>query len=397
LEVSLNVMVAAGTSTERDAVLPLLQGGGHDPRTRGITLQQVELSVSGSVDTWLDAEAHIVSSLDPATNETFVELEEAFATTTSLPAGFQVKAGHYLTEFGRINPEHPDEWDWLDQPIILTRVFGPDGMRAPGASVRWALPTERSLELFAGVQNANGETMASMLANEEYYGERPIGGRPFVARDVQALGDMAWSVRVASRVELGETQSARLGASAVFGPNATGDGATTAIYGVDFALDWQPAADAHRHPLVSLSGEWVARDFQAASGLDADGTTTIPAQTLRDYGGYVQALYGFAEGFDVGLRAEWVTGSGASYQLGDAGAAPPTAGGFVDRNTDIFRGDRMRWSPMVQWRPSESSRIRLQYNYDNVANELVDVGDQVHSIWLGFEVILGKHHAHEPM
>ena len=66
-------------------------------------------------------------------------------------------------------------------------------------------------------------------------------------------------------------------------------------------------------------------------------------------------------------------------------------------NTDIFRGDRMRWSPMVQWRPSESSRIRLQYNYDNVANELVDVGDQVHSIWLGFEVILGKHHAHEPM
>lgn len=394
-DVSLNVMVAGGASTERDAVLSDLQGGGHDPRKRGFTLQQAELSVSGAVDTWLTAEAYIVAYLDPLTNETFVELEEAFATTQSLPEGLQIKAGHYLTEFGRINSTHPDDWDWMDQPIILTRVFGPDGMRAPGARVRWLLPTEHSVELFAGVQNANGETMASLLANEEYYTERPIGGRPFVARDVQSFGDMAWSARLATGFDLAATQSLKLGVSAVLGPNATGEGATTVIYGADFGYQWKAESNEHGGPFVHLTGEFVARDFDAAQGLDVDGTTVIPAQTLHDYGGYLQALYGFTPGLDAGLRWEWVTGSGASYQFGDASALPPTAGSVLDRNADIFRGDRTRLSPMLQYHTSEFSRIRLQYNYDNVANELDGVGDAVHSIWLGFEFAIGKHPEHE--
>ena len=240
IDISLNVMVAGGTSTERDAVLTELQGGGHDPRKRGFTLQQAELSFSGAVDTWLHAEAHLVAYLDPLTNETFVELEEAFATTQSLPEGLRVKAGHYLTEFGRINPTHPDEWDWMDQPIILTRVLGPDGMRSPGAQVRWMLPSDHKIELTGGLQNANGETMASFLANEEYYSERPIGGRPFVARDVQSFGDLAWSSRLATGFDLDATQSVQLGLSAVIGPNASGDGAATVIYGADFGYVWKP-------------------------------------------------------------------------------------------------------------------------------------------------------------
>jgi TolA-binding protein len=42
LDVSVDVLTTAGGSTERDESLRTLQGGGHDPKRRGFTLQQAE-------------------------------------------------------------------------------------------------------------------------------------------------------------------------------------------------------------------------------------------------------------------------------------------------------------------------------------------------------------------
>ncbi|MBI2194937.1 MAG: hypothetical protein HYU36_23400 [Planctomycetes bacterium] len=63
-------------------------------------------------------------------------------------------------------------------------------MRAPGFRLGWLLPASWFSELHFGVQNANGETMASFLTNDEFLEERPIGGRPFVERDVRTLEDL---------------------------------------------------------------------------------------------------------------------------------------------------------------------------------------------------------------
>ena len=138
IDISLDGLFAAGWSTAPDPELQDLEGGGHDPRKRGFTVRGVELSMMGAVDPYLDGEMHLVSFIDPIQGDTVVELEEAFMTTRSLPHGLQLKAGQFLTEFGRINPTHPHAWAWLDQPIINTRVFGPDGMRAPGVRVELA-------------------------------------------------------------------------------------------------------------------------------------------------------------------------------------------------------------------------------------------------------------------
>lgn len=85
MDTSIDALFAAGGSTENDTELQNLQGGGHDPRKRGFTVQNVELSFRGAVDTYLTGEAHIIYFLDPLTSETRVELEETFMTTTSLP------------------------------------------------------------------------------------------------------------------------------------------------------------------------------------------------------------------------------------------------------------------------------------------------------------------------
>ena len=144
LDVSLDTLWAFGSSTADDDELALLQGGGHDPRQRGFNLPQVELSFSGAVDPYFTGEAHLVYFLDPEDESQF-ELEEAFVQTLQLPFGLhehgaQLELGTFFTEFGRLNPRHPHAWDWQDQPIVLTRFFGEDGLRGPGARLGWLLP-----------------------------------------------------------------------------------------------------------------------------------------------------------------------------------------------------------------------------------------------------------------
>ena len=246
------VSLLPGASTERDKPLQFLQGGGHDPRKRGFTVQNVELSFSGAVDPYLNGEAHIVYTLDPITGESVVELEEAFFTTQKLPYQLQLKGGQFQTEFGRINAQHPHQWDWLDQPVINTRLFGPDGMRGPGFRTSWLTPLPWFSEVYFGMQNANGETMTSFLSEGEAFAERPIGGRPFVDGDVRNLKDLAYFTRWANSWDLSDETSAVLGFSGLYGPNATGPNGETWIYGTDLKLKWRPVNNFRGWPFLLL-------------------------------------------------------------------------------------------------------------------------------------------------
>jgi hypothetical protein len=380
IDISLDALFAAGASTERDSSIQNLEGGDHDPRRRGFTVQQAELSFSGAVDPYFTGEAHIVYLIDPAVGETRVELEEAFLTTQSLPYGLQLKGGFYLTEFGLMNPTHPHAWDWMDQPVINTRLFGPDGLRQAGVRLGWLTPLPWFSELYFGVQNANGETGSSFLANAKFFEERPIGGRPFVERDVRSLKDLLYSVRWENFWNLSDTVSTKLGVSGLFGPNTTGPDGDTRIYGADLKLRWRPANNFRGWPFFLWQSEVMARDYTADRFFDdsnPDRIINLPRETLRDWGFYTQALYGFQYGWAGGLRYEYASGSGESV------------GG---RDADPFRDDRHRISPLLVWHPSEFSRIRLQYNYDRA--EHLEHKD-AHSVWLGVEFLYGAHPAHK--
>jgi hypothetical protein len=102
-------------------------------------------------------------------------------------------------------------------------------------------------------------------------------------------------------------------------------------------------------------------------------TVALPAETIRDYGVYSQLLYGFRPRWITGLRGEWVTGNDSA----------------VDRD-EVVRGERIRFSPVLTWYPSEFSKIRLQYNFDHGQR----FSDE-HSLWLQFEFLLGAHGAHQ--
>jgi hypothetical protein len=183
IDVSMDVMAAAGTSTADDDELEDLQAGEHDPNQRGFTLQQGELSLLAAVDPYLTAESHVIFTPDG------IELEEAFFTTQSLPYGLQFEGGHFFTEFGRVNPAHAHAWDWLDQPVINSRLFGGDGNRSPGFRLGWLTPLPWFSEVHFGMQNADeGGFTPSFMG-------RSVGGRPTVDRDVESLEDLLYLMR----------------------------------------------------------------------------------------------------------------------------------------------------------------------------------------------------------
>jgi hypothetical protein len=132
-------------------------------------------------------------------------------------------------------------------------------------------------------------------------------------------------------------------------------------------------------PFIRWQTEFLQRNYTAdAFTGEIDGEmVTLPRQTLYDWGGYTQVLYGFIPRWAGGVRLEYATGSGESVD---------------GRNDDPFRDTRFRFSPMLAWYVSEFARVRLQYNYD-WAHHLTD--NRAHAVWLVLEGLFGSHPAHK--
>jgi len=401
LDLSLDVLAAAGWSEAEGETLRNLQGGNHDPRQRGFTLQQVELGFVGAVDPYFTAESYLLYFID-AEGESRFELEEAFVTTQMLPFGLeehglQLELGQFFTEFGRLNPQHPHTWDWQDQPVVLSRFFGEDGVRQTGARLGWLTPLPWYSEVHLGVQNAVGETMVSFLANDEVFEERPIGGRPFTEDGrLSDPDDLTYLARWVNGFDITDTWSAQLGGSALFGPNGTGEDGRTWIAGADAVLKWRPLSTDRGWPFVVLQGEVLYRRYEAddffgcppeEEGCAAADFVRLDERSLDDLGLYAQMLWGFTRNWAAGIRYEFATGHGDNVEFDEG------AGRFVDvsHNTDPFRSTRHRVSPLLAFHPSEFSRLRLQYNFDHVKH-LED--ETIHSVWAGIEFLFGSHPTH---
>lgn len=361
LKTGLSGLFAAGGSSVDNDALAGLQAGAHDPNQNGFTIQNVELSIGDTVDTYLDAQANIIFQID-ADGETVVELEEAFFISRSLLWGLQVKGGQYFTEFGRLNKQHPHSWDFVDQPIVLSRFFGGDGLRSQGARLSWLMPIDWYSEVYFGVQNAKGETVTSFLNSP---GE-DIGGHALIDRDARSSSDLLVSARWLNGIDVSDTVSMNLGISGLWGPNASGVSTDTQIYGVDLYLKWQPLTSQRGFPFVAWHTEALQRRYEAGDIGDP------MREILKDSGWFTQVLWGFKPRWVAGLRLEMATADG-------------------DTATDPLRDKRKRLSPNLTWYMSEYSKVRLQYSHDWTEHLDEKTAD---TLWLQIEFSLGAHMAH---
>ena len=369
MNISYGALVDAGWSSVADPSARL-QLGDHDPLKRGFALRNAEIAVDGAVDPYFKGFANIVLKLDK-NNETEIELEETYLQSTSLPADLQFKAGQYFASFGRQNPQHPHTWAFVDQPLILNRAFGPEGLRGIGTQLSWLAPTPFYAELSLGVFDGQGGTAFSFRnpGETDLAGVNRFAGRATVDRTLRGAQDLLFVPRLATSFELSDTQTLLAGISGAFGPNDTGPHSRTEVYGVDFYWKWKPANAAQGFPYVAWQTEGLYRSFGAA----ADPLVALPAETLRDYGFYTQLVFGFKPRWNAGLRVDHVNGNAGAFDA-----------------SDPFRGERTRFSPELTFLPSEFSKVRLQYNLDHGESF-----GTANSVWMQLEFGLGAHAAHK--
>lgn len=408
MDISLLGTFAAGGSTAED-IENGTQLGGHDPIQRGFTVQAVEANFQGAVDNYFRANANILFQLDSG-NESFLEVEEAYMETFTLPGNLQLRGGQYFFDFGRHNPTHTHTWAFTDIPIVNGRFLGADGLRNPGARLSWLAPTPFYTEFFLTLADSQGETTPSFRFDEDMPGAGTTGAQPFAFRanendrGVQAINDLLFVPRWVSSFDVSDSHTLLVGASGAFGPNSSGQSGDTRteVYGVDLTWKWKSPRHNGGYPFVTVTTEALLRRYGAGAydwDLDGDGAispgeivdpgTGLPAQlnaeTLTDYGFYTQVQYGFRRNWVAGLRFDYADGDTAAYeQLGLQDSDGNALG------ADLLRARRWRVSPNLTWFPTEFSKIRLQYNYDD--REFIGVD---HSVWLQFEFLLGAHGAHK--
>ncbi|NNB84567.1 zinc-regulated TonB-dependent outer membrane receptor [Corallococcus exiguus] len=324
-----------------------LQGGAHDPTKNGFNLQQLELSIGSVVDPYFRFDSNLVFS------QFGVEIEEAYVTTLDLPLNLQVRAGQFLTRFGRINATHPHAWDFVDQPFIMSRYFGAEGNRGLGVEGSWLTPLPWYVEVIGSATDATGEATA-----RSFFGA--AAERVLSPLDFQLTG------AVKQFFPLSDDLSLLWGLSVATGPNPTGYRNYTSIYGTDVYLKFRPITS-------QSSQQWV---FQAEV---LYRRRQVPEDVLSDWGGYAQTVWRFSNRWATGVRYEF-------------GSAAKTLEGRVanDPLDPEWISDRQRITASVTFWPTEFSRLRLQAATDRVGwRESPD-----YSAFLALEVVTGAHGAH---
>jgi len=255
---------------------PVLKGGSSE-RPAGFTLQELEVAFQAVVDPFFRADVFLTI---PNLEE--LEIEEAVITTTSLPAGFQVRAGVFRSAFGRQNGQHLHLQDFTRRPLINEAFLGVDGLRAPGLQISWLFPTPFFLQLSAE---------AFSVARPEDTGHlTSFGGGKST--------DLTYTTELKVFVPLGDALSLYGGVNAAFGKSThPRDGASTSVEGVDLYLKYKPPNVTSGYFSLAWTTEYFLRQVQPLT----------PEESVAHDGGlYTQLVFQVARQWYLGVRQDFL-------------------------------------------------------------------------------------------
>jgi hypothetical protein len=220
----------------------------------------------------------------------------------------------------------------------------------------------------------------------------PAGESQSVTGDVQTLfakfgGDVgsSWAWQAGLSALLADandraTDNAATGASAVFNGNSD-------LYGADVVWKWAPDGNTTHRNLI-LQAEYFYRDESGTLNV-TDGSNAGSLKYNGDQTGwYAQAVYQFMPQWRAGARYDRLTSDNHLSVISLGGYASATAL-IQDSGLDDDGHDPHRWSAMLDWSPSEFSRLRAQYDRDS--SRLNGADNQ----WsLQYIMSIGSHGAH---
>jgi hypothetical protein len=341
------------------------------PGERSFNLGESEITLAANVDPYFSAQ--MTAAL---TAEDEVEVEEAFFRTLALPEGFTAKGGRFFSGFGYLNEVHAHAWDFVDQPLAYQAFFGGQ-FKQDGLQVKWLAPTELFLEL--GAEAGNGDAFPATRRNRN-----GLNGATLFAHIGGDVGD-ATSWRAGASFLDQRAEDRAFENSDEFGlPVLDAFTGKSRTWVVDAVMKWTPVGDPNRRQL-KLQGEYMRRRETGQLAFDTAGSDLSDAYRSTQSGWYVQGVYQFLPRWRAGLRYDSLDSGTPRIGLVDSGVLPLSA------FPALVPADPQRISIMLDWNPSEFTRLRAQYDWDDARDE----GDRDRAIRLQYIYGIGAHGAHK--
>ena len=340
-----------------------LQGEGGLAR-EGFSLGESEITISASIDQLLFGQTTV--ALHDHEGETEVEIELAFIETLALANGFTLRAGRFYSSISYLNEKHIHAWNFTDAPLIYRGLFG-NQLSTDGLKLSYLLPTDVYIEFGGSLGNGNQHP-----GSGEHGG---VGDWLVYARTGGDLGiSHSWQASMSHWQSNPENRE--YGGGHGHDENLTdpvlfnGD---TDISNIALVYKWAPNGN-FKHKNITLLGEY----FYLNEKGELNNSSELASYDGKQYGGFIEGIYQFSSQWRTGVRYDWL---GSKLMASDTEL-------LIDADLDFSGFHPQRYSLMLEWLPSEFSRLRAQINHDKSSHS------EDTQLLLQYTVNIGAHSAH---
>ena len=356
---------------------------------KGFNLNYGELVLSSAVDPYFDLFTAFHLS------ESSFEIEEAYIESRSLPYGFRVKLGKFLSSFGRLNSQHAHYWDFTDIPLVYKVFFGDHGLLEKGIQLNWTAPTNFYIGL--GIEWLQGSNEISFGTGDFSLIDSETGEA--VNLETVPLPN-TWTFFGKTSLDVGNLVMLA-GVSYAEGKTRMdhfsdeeephGFAGDSSILGLDFTVKY--LIDSYRY--IAFQGEYMCRsmegtrfqvlepgEIQSLEHMDEheeDGAYEVgdASMTKKQSGLYAQLVYRFHRCWRLGSRWDSLIKNDVSLN------------GIQSDLPEKLN----RFGIMLDFTPTEFSRIRLQYSNNDYAF-IEGNREKYNEFVLQFNIAIGAHGAH---
>lgn len=285
------------------------------------SLREIELVFGHDIDPYsrFDATIAFSDSEDP-------EVEEAFVSYWGLPADTNARIGRFRPRIGIASAMHRDSLETVDEPLVVQRYLGAEGLFKTGLELSNFLPTpwetvthEVAAGIIEGGTGEDGTLFGSSTRRATYYG------------------------RLKNFWEISDSSSAQLGGTVLVGSSNEDAYANVHAFGADAIF---------RHRLDGIRKLTFKTEAFFQNRSEAFDPQESAGFRRHPWGMYALGEYKFLQRWAAGGRWDYVQP--------------------VDLTDPGVRASDVSWSTFLTFYQSEFARWRLQYqhiNFSDAAND----------------------------
>ncbi len=336
------------------------------PGKRGLSLGESELALSANVDDKFFG--NLIVSLTP---ENTLSVEEAYGLYNGAGYGLAPKFGRFFSGLGYLNDQHQHVWDFVDAPLVYQAFLGGQ-YDVDGLQLKWLAPTDQFLEF--GGEIGSGEGFPGTSRNKNGIGS----GVVYVHTGGDIDASNSW--RAGLSYLQTRAQDRNYAQTDLAGNNAQlGFTGSSRLAVADFVWKYAPNGNSQQTNF-KLQGEYFWRRESGDLTYDRDsalGLNSTSNYSARQSGFYVQGVYQFLPTWRIGARYDWLNPGQVDYGANSIYLVNPS-----------FKPERA--TAMIDWTPSEFSRVRLQYAQARLRPGITD-----NEFFVQYILTLGAHGAHK--